>query len=261
VLQGAPGVGKTFVAKRLAYALIGFRNPEKVRMIQFHQSFSYEDFLQGYRPSGSGFVRKDGPFFEFCRKAAADSVSAHVFIIDEINRGNLSKIFGDTLMLIEADKRSTEYAIQLTYSVSGDAPFFVPANVYLLGSMNTADRSIALVDYALRRRFAFVTLRPQFEAPAFNAFLLDRGASQEIVDVIVERITALNLQISADSANLGPGFAIGHSFFCPADPAIMLDENWYRRVIDNEILPLLEEYWFDDLKRAEEWRTKLLAPI
>jgi hypothetical protein len=260
ILQGAPGVGKTFLAKRLAYTLIGFKDTRKLKMVQFHQSLSYEDFIQGYRPSERGFERRDGPFYEFCATASEDPSGTYVFIIDEINRGNLSKIFGEILMLVEADKRSADYAVTLTYSRGGEQPFFVPPNVFLLGTMNTADRSLALVDYALRRRFAFKTLNPQIESPGFSAFLRDRNAPEELINLIISRVKALNESIASDKANLGPGFSIGHSFFCPADPSVSLDSEWYKRVIDYEIVPLLEEYWFDDPDKVKECQKKLLAP-
>jgi 5-methylcytosine-specific restriction enzyme B len=260
ILQGPPGVGKTFVAKRLAYALIGFKADEHVKMIQFHQSFSYEDFMQGYRPSARGFERKDGPFFEFCNKVRQDPERNYVFIIDEINRGNLSKIFGEALMLIEPDKRSSEYSVKLTYSTPADESFFVPPNLYILGMMNTADRSIAVVDYALRRRFAFVSLEPQISSPSFKAYLRGHVISDDLVELIIARIGALNEEISSDKTNLGPGFAIGHSFFCPSDSQTDLDEEWYQGVIETEIVPLLKEYWFDNLEKAAQWQAKLLAP-
>ena len=259
MLQGPPGVGKTFIAKRLAYALIGFKDTSRLKVMQFHQSLSYEDFIQGYRPSQQGFTRKDGPFLEFCAKAATDPEKTYVFLIDEINRGNLSKIFGEALMLIEADKRSPEYAVTLIYSSPKDADFFIPPNVYLLGTMNTADRSIALVDYALRRRFGFATLKPQFNSPTFRELLIERGVAKELLDLIVDRMGDLNKEISSDETNLGPGFAIGHSFFCPSDSSVSINDEWYERVIDTEIVPLLREYWFDDPKRSDQWRKKLLA--
>ena len=179
IIQGPPGVGKTFIAKRLAYVLMHFKDPSRVGMVQFHQSYSYEDFVQGYRPTQDGLSLKDGLFLEFCRRAARDKDTTYVFIIDEINRGNLSRIFGELMMLIESDKRASAWSVPLTYATSAEAQFFVPENLYLLGLMNTADRSLAMVDYALRRRFAFWTLRPQVSSPAFRQMLIDRGIAAE----------------------------------------------------------------------------------
>jgi 5-methylcytosine-specific restriction endonuclease McrBC GTP-binding regulatory subunit McrB len=218
IVQGPPGVGKTFIAKRLAYALMRFKDPSRVGMVQFHQSYSYEDFVQGYRPTQTGLALKDGLFLEFCRRAARDRDTAHVFIIDEINRGNLSRIFGELMMLIEADKRSSSWSVPLTYAPSSEAQFFVPDNVFLLGLMNTADRSLAMVDYALRRRFAFWSLRPQIGSPAFRHLLVQRGLLPKVIDLLINRIEALNKEIAEDTGNLGAGYCIGHSYFVRSYP-------------------------------------------
>lgn len=268
ILQGPPGVGKTFVAKRLAYALLGERDPERVEMVQFHQAYTYEDFVQGYRPRGDGgFALRKGPFYRFCERAARHPGDDFVFVIDEVNRGNLGKIFGELMILIEPDKRGPEWAIPLTYGSSeaaldDDTPeprFYVPANVHLLGMMNTADRSLALVDYALRRRFAFVTLEPRFGVPRFRAYLQGRGASGALVDLIIKRMEALNNDIRGDRTNLGAGFCIGHSYFCAPGEDGPLDEAWYRRVIALEVAPLIREYWFDQPAKADDMVAALLS--
>lgn len=258
IIQGPPGVGKTFVAKRLAFALMEEKDTDRLAMVQFHQSYSYEDFIQGYRPSEQTFTLKNGHFFRFCQTAQQDPDNDYVFIIDEINRGNLSRIFGELMMLIESDKRGAEWGIQLAYSEPGDPLFYVPANLHIVGLMNTADRSLAIVDYALRRRFAFVDLAPGFQSPAFRTQLQERGASTALVNKIVNRMSALNAEIENDRVNLGSGFRIGHSYFCPNHDDIVYTDSWYRSVVETEIAPLLREYWFDMPEKAEEHYQSLL---
>ena len=259
ILEGPPGVGKTFVAKRLAYSLIERKAPQNVTTIQFHQSYAYEDFIQGYRPDGKGgFERQNGIFYSFCCKAAKSGSEKFVFIIDEINRGNLSKIFGELMMLIEYDKRGEEFAVPLTYSdVEKDEPFFVPDNLFLIGTMNTADRSLAMVDYALRRRFVFFRLKPAFEREQFKTHLLKKGVPNELLEKIKTRITNLNTAIREDKNNLGPGYEIGHSFFCPLENR-EYDKEWYESIIECEIVPLLKEYWYDNPGNVKDRKEELL---
>jgi len=230
ILQGAPGVGKTFAAKRVAYALIGAKAENQVAMIQFHQSYSYEDFIQGYRPVAAGdnlkFALKDGVFHRFCKRTMQYPDQKFVFIIDEINRGNLSKIFGELMMLIEHDKRGKQYEVPLAYAEDDDDLFHVPENLYLIGMMNTADRSLAMVDYALRRRFRFIELEPGFSTDSFRTYLVDdKKAPASLVQKIADRMSVVNADIAADSKNLGRGYRIGHSFFCPQDD-ITPDNAW-----------------------------------
>ena len=262
ILQGPPGVGKTFVARRLAYALMGHRDDRRVEMVQFHQSYAYEDFIQGYRPdpAGGGFRLRNGVFYRFCQRAQNDDQSQpYVFIIDEINRGNLSKILGELMMLIEPEKRGQRHAVPLAYGEeTGSERFYVPENLHLIGMMNTADRSLAMVDYALRRRFGFVDMEPRFTDDTFRSTLEERGASDTLIDRIVDRLGELNQTIAGDTANLGPGFRVGHSYFCPGE-GVDPDADWYERVVRREVGPLLREYWFDDRERAEDLIETLLA--
>lgn len=256
ILQGPPGVGKTFVARRLAYALMGEKNKLRAPMIQFHQSYSYEDFVEGYRPDGKGgFELRPGIFYTLCEEAREDLDRDYFLVIDEINRGNLSKIFGELMMLIEQDKRGAEYSLQLTYS---SEDFHVPPNLHLIGTMNTADRSLSLVDYALRRRFSFIDLSPELRSPNFEYLLNQRGASPALISKIRSRIAALNEIIQKDSRNLGKGYRIGHSFFCPESDTTA-DETWYRDLVEFEIAPLLREYWMDNGSKAESEIETLLT--
>ena len=250
VLQGAPGVGKTFAAKRLAYSLMGEKDPERVMMVQFHQSYSYEDFVVGIRPTLDGFDLKFGAFYNFCKKAAEDAERDYFFIIDEINRGNISKIFGELFMLIEKDKRGSKNKLQLLYS---DELFFVPSNLYIIGMMNTADRGLAMLDYALRRRFAFFELEPSFDSQGFREYQAKLASPS--FDRLIARVKSLNEAIANDDS-LGAGFRIGHSYFCNLSLED-LDNSRLARIVKYEIAPLLREYWFDDPKKAESWVSQL----
>ncbi|GAB3807428.1 hypothetical protein GCM10028868_37240 [Virgibacillus kimchii] len=238
ILQGPPGVGKTFVAKKLAYALIGQEDNDRVEMVQFHQSYAYEDFVMGYRPLADGrFGLEYGVFYDFCSKAMENPERDYYFIIDEINRGNLSKIFGELFMLIEGDKRD-EY-VTMGYSKE---KFTVPSNVYIIGTMNTADRSLAQLEIALRRRFSFMQLKPNFNEK-WRAYLLEQNVSEALIERILFVIERINETVRNDF-QLGTGYEIGHSFFTNI-PKGMDENTWYQRVMNFEIKPLLEEYYFD----------------
>ena len=248
ILQGAPGVGKTFSAKRLAYSLIGAVNEDAIEFVQFHQNYSYEDFMMGYKPSGASFELKKGVFYRFCKKAEADPKSKYFFIIDEINRGNLSKIFGELLMLIENDYRGTPDT--LAYN---DEKFSVPENLYIIGMMNTADRSLAMIDYALRRRFSFFEMEPGFETEGFIQY--QQSLNNETFNDLLAKVIELNTEITLDRS-LGRGFCIGHSYFCGRDELSCSDE-WMQEVVDYDILPMLGEYWFDDQEKYLRWENIL----
>lgn len=250
ILQGSPGVGKTYVAKRLAYSIMGEKDKERVTMLQFHQSYSYEDFIMGFRPSEEGFELKTGAFYDFCKVAEIDSDNDYFFIIDEINRGNLSKIFGELFMLIENDKRDVE--IQLLYS---DEKFSVPANVHIIGMMNTADRGLAMLDYALRRRFAFYEMKPGFKTEGFQRYQSELANSK--FDKLIQCVENLNAVIAIDES-LGEGFIIGHSFFCNLNDSIEQNLN---SILEFELIPLLKEYWFDEPSKVNDWASTLRSAI
>ena len=252
ILQGAPGVGKTFVAKRIAFSMMGVKDVERVMMVQFHQSYSYEDFIMGFRPSTDGFELKRGAFYNFCKKAEIDGDNDYFFIIDEINRGNLSKIFGELFMLIENDKRGV--SLQLLYS---DEKFSVPKNIYIIGMMNTADRSLAMLDYALRRRFAFFEIKPGFTTDGFRKYRM--SLENEKFDKLIACVESLNNAISNDES-LGDGFCIGHSYFCNLLPDTINDQV-LSGIVEYELIPLLKEYWFDEPTKVKDWSSNLRSAI
>ena len=256
VLQGPPGTGKTWLAKRLAYALIGRRDRERICSVQFHPTLSYEDFVLGWRPSASGLELTKGIFLRAIEAASTDN-TPFVVVIEEINRGNPAQIFGELITLLEADKRFKEEALELSYATGDETTrVHIPKNLYVIGTMNIADRSLALVDLALRRRFAFATLKPRIDG-AWHRWVTEQlGIDTDAADDIQGRMAALN---EAIARSLGEQFCVGHSYVTPAD---RLDpdyvKGWFRDVVETELAPLLEEYWFDDPDRARQERDRLL---
>lgn len=254
ILSGPPGVGKTFVARRAAFGLMGEKDPSRIEQVQFHQSYSYEDFMMGFRPNAQGgFELINGPFYNFCEKAREDPDREYFFIIDEINRGNVSKIFGELLMLIEADKRGNE--LRLIYS---DEFFSVPDNVYLIGTMNTADRSLAVMDYALRRRFGFFNISPAFDSDGFIKWKSEQDS--QALNELVDTLRALNAEITEDP-RLGPGFMVGHSYVLHGASGEDTEEDWLYSVVEDDLIPLVEEYWFDSPSCVDEWAKVLRSAV
>ena len=253
ILQGSPGVGKTFVAINLLGKLSEF---EKIEVVQFHQSYSYEDFIQGYKPNSDGkFILKNGIFYNLVNEALENPEKNYCILIDEINRGNLSKIFGELLLLIESDKRSPKYSLNLTYNTDDEVKFYIPDNVYIVGTMNTADRSLSIVDYALRRRFSFIDVEPAFTNYKFKNFMIEhKKINKDFINLLCSKLEKLNEIISKD---LGKGFEIGHSYFVEQLKPNEEVES-YKEIIEYEILPLLKEYWYDDYEKIEQAASILL---
>ena len=251
ILQGPPGTGKTFISKKIAKKIAGKK--ENIFSIQFHQSYSYEEFVIGYKPNSEGnFAIQKGSLIQICEKAKQNESENFVMFIDEINRANISKVFGELLSLIENDKRGPENAVKILYS-ENDINFFIPNNLYFICAMNTADRSLKMVDYALRRRFSFFEFKPEFDKPEFKNFLKDKNVNAKTIDRIVNNISKVNQQISDDNFELGDGYCIGHSYFCPkGNSSDSFGDQWYEQIIEYEIKPLINEYYFDKPDQASE---------
>jgi 5-methylcytosine-specific restriction protein B len=258
ILQGPPGTGKTFLARRLAWLELGALDAGRVELVQFHPSYSYEDFVQGFRPDAQGVFRlQEGVLPDFCHRAAQDPARPYFLLIDELNRGNLSRIFGESLLLLEADKRGPAHAVRLPYSAADAPRFFIPENVFVIGTMNLADRSLAPLDYALRRRFAFVEMAPEFGSP-LQQYLAAQSLPDATVQRLTQRLSDLNQTIT-DDPDLGPDFRIGHSYFCqpPTTPAAA--DAWLTLILAQEIAPLLDDYWLDQPAKAAAQKKKLLG--
>ena len=251
ILQGPPGTGKTFISKKIANKIAGKK--ENIFSIQFHQSYSYEEFVIGYKPNSEGnFAIQKGSLIQICERAQQNESENFVMFIDEINRANISKVFGELLSLIENDKRGPENAVKILYS-ENDMNFYIPSNLYFICAMNTADRSLKMVDYALRRRFSFFEFKPEFNKPEFKNFLKDKNVNAKTIDRIVNNISKVNQQISDDNFELGDGYCIGHSYFCPkGNSSDSFGDQWYEQIIEYEIKPLINEYYFDKPDQASE---------
>lgn len=262
ILQGPPGTGKTWLAKKLAFALMGKKDESKVRALQFHPNLSYEDFVRGWRPDGDGrLALVDGPFMEVIMAAGEDPGVKYVVIIEEINRGNPAQIFGEMLTLLEADKRTPSEALELCYRKDDEERVHIPANVFVIGTMNIADRSLALVDLALRRRFAFIDLKPVINERWHDWVSAKNNVESEVLLDIQNRMNRLNADIEAD-ASLGRQFQIGHSYVTPSfDMKIVDGREWFRQVVQTEIGPLLDEYWYDAPEKAKEAVDQLLKGL
>jgi len=259
ILQGPPGTGKTWLAKRLGYALMGEKALSRLKSVQFHPNLSYEDFVRGWRPSGEGkLTLVDGPFLEMINEAKRNASSIYVIVIEEINRGNPAQIFGEMLTLLEADKRTPSEGLELSYRRGPNERIYIPSNLFVIGTMNIADRSLALVDLALRRRFAFINLAPTFGEVWIDWVHQKANLPREVLIQIEQNMLTLNEVITSDP-NLGEQFKVGHSYVTPAFSNLIDDAGkWYRNVVETEIGPLLDEYWFDNLEKSKELKQKLL---
>lgn len=259
VLQGASGTGKTWLAKRLAYTVVGHQAAGHVCVMQFHANTSYEDFIRGWRPvpNAQGQTQLqlvDGPFLQLIQKAQQFPNDRFVMVIEEMNRGQTAQIFGEMLTLLESSKRHPREALSLTYA-KADEKVYIPDNLYVIASMNSADRSLAPLDVALRRRFAFAMLSPSFNDAWFD-YSAAYGLSLTLLQHIQSSIQQLNQEI-AEHPYLGKALMIGQSYFTPRHQ-IQEPYSWYQDIIESEILPLLEHYYSDDTAQFEAWQMRLL---
>ena len=256
LLQGPPGTGKTFLARRLAWLLLGTQDDSRVEVVQFHPSYGYEDFALGFRPGPGGqFHLVPGVLPLLCQRAILDPSRPYFLLIDELNRGNVARIFGELLLLLEADKRGPAHALRLPYAPPEAPRFYVPENLYVIGTLNLADRSLAPLDYALRRRFAFVSLHPQFGQP-LQKLLVNQGVPAALAESVISKMQHLN-QAIADDPELGPDFQVGHSYFCqpPTEEDAL---TWVRLIFEQEIGPLLADYWREQPATAAGHLRRLL---
>ena len=239
ILQGAPGVGKTYIAKRIAYSILGQKDEEKILSVQFHENYSNDEFMEGYRPDDIGIYKyKRGCFKRICNKARNDPKNKYFVIIDEINRGNVSKIFGESFSLIELDKRGKENYIELACSRER---FYVPENIYIIGTMNTFDSNNSIKDFAFRRRFCFYTINPAFENENFKKFYMQNTLLANLIE-----------QIKNINNDLDDSIKIGHSYFCKP-----MDVDDIKMTIKYNIKPLLMEYYRNDKEKANAIINKL----
>ncbi|HNW36160.1 MAG TPA: AAA family ATPase, partial [Candidatus Ozemobacteraceae bacterium] len=250
VLQGPPGVGKSYLARRLAWLLLKERTDSRIKTVQFHPSYSFSDFiLGGHSGQGKSGLNNCGPFFELCKLAQHDTAHDYVLIIEEINRGSPEHIFGELIQLLDADKRNPDHALSLSFHEPGEPPFYIPPRVYILGTMNAAEPTRGMTDLSFRRRFSFIQLDPCFDSPKFSSFLTDSGIPPELVQKLCKNVMSLNARILSDAEHLGPGYRIGHSYFLPPQDSMDNWDSWYREVVTTQIRPLLECYWPHDQER------------
>jgi 5-methylcytosine-specific restriction enzyme B len=262
ILQGPPGTGKTWLARRLGKILTGkYAQGDQLRTVQFHPNYSYEDFVRGWRPGRDGRLDiVDGIFMQIVCDALNNPDKLFVLVIEEVNRGSPAHIFGELLTLLEAGNRTPDAAMQLCYpDVDGiHRTVYVPENLFVIGTMNIADRSLAIVDFAFRRRFSFVGLEPRIGEEWRNWVIRNRNMNATDALQIAQKIGQLNKTICEDG-RLGKSFCIGHSYVTPSHS--LEDQStreWFGQVVASEIKPLLEEYWFDDPAMAEREANRLL---